>query len=188
MNSYKLSEITEISTGYTFRSAIKPSIHGNFGVIQAKDVTNDLEITRDNLIKTNLDNVSLNAIVKNNDVILTSRGRFKAAVVNSHEPMIASSSVFIIRVKIQEIDPRYLAIYLNSFQGQVQISKLISGSYIKSIPKFNLSNLNIPAPSVLEQKNIIKLFQNINHQQKLLKRKIEIISNISQNSLIKILN
>jgi len=188
MNSYKLSEITEIITGYTFRSAIEPSIHGNYRVIQAKDITNDLEITGDNLTKTNLDKASINTIINNNDVILTSRGRFKAAVVNSHEPMIASSSVYILRVKNQEIDAHYLAIYLNSFQGQTQISKLISGNYIKSIPKFNLTSLNIPVPSVLEQKNIVKLCQNINHQQKLLKRKIEVISNISQNSLIKILN
>jgi len=52
----------------------------------------------------------------------------------------------------------------------------------------NLEKLIIQVPSIQKQNQITKLEQNVNQRQKLLQRKIEIINNISQKSLITILN
>lgn len=188
MNSYELNQIAEIITGYTFRTAIENSIDGNYKVIQAKDVSDDLEVDDSNLTKINLEKFNTNALTKKNDILLTSRGRYQAAIFTSSNQTIASSSIFIIRVTNQKINPHYLAIFLNSRHGQIQLEKNTSGNYIKSIPKFNLENLIIQVPSINEQIKIINLYKNIKNQQRLLKRKMEIISNISENSLIKILN
>jgi restriction endonuclease S subunit len=187
MTSKRLSEISEIISGYSFRSALVNDPDGDYKVIQAKDITKDLEVSGKHLTKINLKKIASNAKVKINDAILTARGRYQAAVVSSSEPIIASSSVFIIRVTSPNLNPRFLAIFLNSRHGQEQLLKLTSGNYIKSIPKFNLENLIVQLPPLSEQNKIVKLDQNIEHQQKLLARKINIISNISEETLIKIL-
>ena len=188
VKNYKLKEISEIITGYTFRSAISNFDDGNYKVIQAKDISNDLEINCLNLTKIKLEKFNTNALIRKNDILLTSRGRYQSTVINSSEPIIASSSVFIIRLKNQEIDPFYLAIFLNSFLAQTQLEKLTSGNYIKSIPKFNLENLIIQIPTLSVQTKIVNLNKNIRRQQFLLKRKITLFSDLSENSLIKILN
>jgi restriction endonuclease S subunit len=188
MLNKKLSDIVEIITGYSFRTAIENSKNGKYRVIQAKDISDGLEIDDSNLMKVNLEKFNTNALTKKNDILLTSRGRYQSAIFTSSNSVIASSSVFIIRVINQNVDPHYLSIFLNSRHGQIQLEKLTSGNYIKSIPKANLGNLIIQVPTLSLQTKIVSLSKNIINQQKLLKRKIDLISNISENSLIKILN
>lgn len=188
MNQYRLSQIAEIITGYTFRSAISDTSDGNYKVIQAKDISDEIEINDSNLTKINLEKFNTSALTKRDDILLTSRGRYQAAVITSSTPIIASSSVFIIRVNEQIVNPYFLAIFINSPIAQVQLEKLTSGNYIKSIPKFNLKNLIVQIPLLAVQEKIVNLNKNIKHQQSLLKRKIDLFSNLSDNSLIKILN
>lgn len=188
MSKYKLTEIAEIISGYTFRSAIKNADFGNYKVIQAQDIANDLEVNPANLSKTNLEKFNANALIKKNDIILTSKGRHKAAIVTSLEPMIASSSVFIVRIKDQKVDPYYLAIFLNSLQGQAALEKVTSGNYIKFISKAHLQNLVVQVPTLAEQKKITNLNRNVNQQQYLLKKKAKILNNIFENLLNKTLN
>lgn len=177
-----LSELAEIITGYTFRKDTK--LEGEaVKLLQAKNVRNELIITGENLDSISLDLTNLNAVAKNGDMILTSRSRFRAAIVKSEQPIIVSSSAYIIRPKSTEIDSLFMAIYLNSNQGQNELTKISSGNYIESLLKSHLVDLPIPLPSLSKQKQIVNLFQNIQTQKSLLKNKTQLITNISEGVL-----
>lgn len=188
MTSYKLSEIANIVTGYTFRSALVPDVNGNYQVIQAKDIGAGFVFEDENLTKIMADKLPENSMVQNGDVVLSSRGRYRAAVVKVKAPTIASSSVFVLRVNKKIVSPEYLSIFLNSPSGQSQLEKLSSGNYIKSIPKSNLGNLVIDVPSTEKQTKVSRLYKNITRQQELLDKKISILSTISESSLLHFLN
>lgn len=181
----KLKDIANISTGYTFRSKIEPNDDGNYFVIQSRDLTDSFVLSDEGLIKTLVKSVSQASLVKNDDIILSSRGKYKAAILTVNQPTVASSSVFLIRIKDKkEILPEYLGIYLNSYQAQLQLEKLTTNSYIKSLPKSNLKELKIKIPDLRKQEQIISLYQNISQQKELLGQKIDLLSSISQNSFL----
>lgn len=188
MTSYKLSEIANIVTGYTFRSALVPDVNGNYQVIQAKDIGAGFVFEDENLTKIMADKLPENTIVRSGDVVLSSRGRYRAAVVKVEVPTIASSSVFVLRVNKNLVSPEYLSIFLNSPSGQSQLERLSSGNYIKSIPKYNLEGLVIETPSEDEQLKVSRLYKSIVKQQELLSKKISILSTISESSLLHVLN
>lgn len=188
MTYHRLSSIASIVTGYSFRSAIVPDNNGNYLVIQAKDVGEGSVFSKDNLTRISADKLPENTIVKSGDVVLSSRGKYKAAVVNLSVPTIASSSVFILRVNNKIVNSEYLAIYLNSALGQSQLGKLTSGNYIKSIPKFSLENLIVDVPTIEKQTKVSLLYKNIAKQRELLNKKISIMSSISESSLLYVLN
>lgn len=188
MQCYKLSEIVDIVTGYTFRSALRADDKGNYKVIQAKDVSGNLFLTDNNLIKIKADKLPKNTMVKTGDVILSSRGKYRASVVDINFPTIASSSVFVLRPKTTIINSEYLSIFLNSVLGQSQLEKLTSGSYIKSVPKSNLIGLVVKTPPLSEQIKISQLCKNIIKQQKILEKNTSILSMVAENSLLHVLN
>lgn len=180
----KLQNIAEIYIGYTFREAIFPVLNGNISVVQAKDIIqNEAILNTDSLTKVSLELSRSSSYILNNDVLLISRatgpGSFRATVFESKEKnIIASSSIFIIRITDKNILPKYISIYLNSRDGQNDLVQLLSGSYLKTVPRKNLEELQIPIPSLQKQKIFIELNKNIKQQEKILERKKEIQRNI----------
>ena len=74
--------------------------------------------------------------------------------------------------------PEYVSHYLNSDKGQSDLSEIVSGSYIGAILRKDLEDIEIPVPSMQKQKIIVNLYHNIQEQQKIVDREIEIKSNI----------
>jgi len=184
MNTKNLKNIADVIAGYAFRIALKQQIDGLMNVIQSKNVIDDLYINKDNLTKINLQKYQSKAFIKENDIIISSRGSFKVSVVTGDVVnTIASSSVYILRLKDKSIIPEYLAIYLNSINGQKEIREKITGSVIKTILRKDLENLEIPLPDKNIQNKIINLYKNNQTQQKLLTRK-KILTNEIVESLI----
>ncbi len=183
-----LNNFAEILPGYSFRIAIEPSKNGNISVIQAKDISSDefvSELTP--LTRISLDSPKTSARVCRNDVLLVSRGAavHKATVFKSKaDDVIASSSLFVIRVSSPDIIPEYLSLFLNSPDGQNQLSQMTTGAYIKNLTRQNLGKLKIPIPELIKQKNLFYLHQNVIQQEKLQMRKIQIKRDII-NSTIK---
>ena len=58
------------------------------------------------------------AIIRNNDIVMVSRATpgktFKATLISSHQPLVAASSVYIIRITSSKVLPKYLLYILNS--------------------------------------------------------------------------
>lgn len=186
----KISKIAKTIGGYTFRKTIEPDNHGNVFVLQANNIINGQNIENINgLIKTSFQGLRTTTFLQKNDVILVSRGSghgsFRAAVfLSDNSNVIASSSLFIIRLIDKDVLADYLAIYLNSLDGQNKLFKIAIGSSFHAIPRKALDDLEIPIPSIEKQKLIINLSINIKEQQKLVDYKYGLIDNIFNKILI----
>ena len=172
MQTESLKNIANISLGYSFRGSIKDKRNGNMLVVQAKNAKDSLYIdSEDNISKVDHP-VYEDKLVLLNDIILTSRGYFHAAVSKINKDMIASSSVYVLRIRdTKKILPEYLALYLNSPQGQSSIMKNQTGAMVKIILKPDLEKLKILIPDIEKQKTIIQISQIMDGMQELLSKK-----------------
>jgi len=186
----KISKIAKTIGGYTFRKTIEPDKHGNVFVLQANNIVNGKNIEDvGGFIRTSFQGLRTATFLQKNDVIIVSRGTghgsFRASVFLSENlNVIASSSLFIIRLLDKDILADYLALYLNSLDGQNKLFKIAIGSSFHAIPRKALDDLDIPVPNIEKQKLIIKLNINIKEQQKLVDYKYKLIDNIFNQALI----
>ena len=185
----QLNEIAEIILGYTFRNSLVPQTSGNTFVIQARNISENLVIKNNDLLKINLENNRSKSSVKNNDIVLSSRGIFKSSVVKSDsDNLIASASVYLLRLKTAEVIPEYLSIYLNSDFVQKKINEKITGAVIKTLLKKDVSEIEIIIPDLIDQKKIVDIYFNNLEQKRLLNKKIELINQINKGAINKIIN
>lgn len=193
MHTKSLKEIADVFHGYGFRTAIDDSVFGKLGVVQASNVdSSQLYLDPDTLKRIDSAPDRARYYLQEGDVVITSRaalaGDFKACVfAGSEYQVIASSSVFIIRLK-SDIQGEYLAMYLNSPAGQVALNRGVSGAYIKTLLRSQLSAIQIPIPAETKQETVIELYKNISNQNKLLDQKKQTNKNILQGVLTTTIN
>ncbi|MFH1504029.1 MAG: restriction endonuclease subunit S [Candidatus Omnitrophota bacterium] len=187
-NKIKLKHIVDIIAGYTFRGAIEEHFGSSLFALQAKNIKKDaLSIDVSGLVATNCDTSHTKAFIEPNDVVISNKGVFRSAVVRSNKKILASSSVYILRAKDNNIIlPDYLALYLNSPIGQQKFSHLMTGAAIKYILRKDIENIKINLLSVEDQRKLVDLYLNISMQITLLEKKCAIKKNIINGLLNKI--
>lgn len=171
----KLGDVATIQSGYSFRGAVVDDESG-VAVVQARDV-NSLYLIEDGLPKSDQDFPEAKMLRKG-DVLLTSRGSFRASMVQFTNPAVATSSLFTLRLTDADILPEFLAIYLNSAQVQSYLIQKAKGATIQSLAISDLANLTIPPIPVQRQKTLLGLQQAVENQGKLLKSKLEVVNDI----------
>ncbi|MCK9573678.1 MAG: restriction endonuclease subunit S [Candidatus Omnitrophica bacterium] len=180
----KLKEIADLILGFTFRGAIVPDQNGDSFVFQAKNIVGDkADVGLQNLVKISFKGFRGAHFLQKSDIVLTLRGAnvgsFRAAVVRGDvKNVIVPSSVMIIRPINQKVLSEYLAAYFNSMDGQKNILKAVTGSYIQTISRQKLGEAIIPLPSIEDQLSIIKLADNLKRQQEICEEKNKIKKNI----------
>ncbi len=184
----QIKDITDVITGYTFRTAIHNDDNGDISIIQAKDILHNGQVNCMDIPKITIENFRSNAILKQNDVLLSCRGVFRAGVLDENlKNAIGSASLYILRLKDNKVLPEYLSIYLNSNIGQRQIKQILSGTIIKTILRKELENLSIIIPSIKKQKQIIDIYKNWQKREDLLNKKIIFNKNIANSTINHIL-
>jgi len=154
----KLGELSEIKNGYSFRKKVVAQAGGNVKVLQIKNILECGIIDFSTAVPVSLNN-SKRHILKNEDVVITSRGKTLAALfLEPHDGnYIITSSLFRIRVKDPRILPAYLALYLNSDHGQQALMLRQSGNTTPSITIAALSEIPIPIISLQQQQKLVDL-------------------------------
>ena len=177
----KMSQISNITPGYTFRKSIEENKDGDISVLQAKNIVSNQDVQNvDGYIKISSETIRSPYYLEYNDVLIISRsstpGYFRSTVFTSeNKKVISSSSVHVLRIKDITVLPKYISLYLNSLEGQKLVLENASGgSYLKTILIKNLMEIEIPIPSIQIQKTIIALSENIKRQEEIFKRKQEI--------------
>ena len=115
-----LNEIADIKIGFTFRTSIEDQVEGNIRILQIRDMRAHTLIQSDilKLPKTVWEGRGDPPILQRGDVVLTARGEnTRAAWLDCDEPVIASSQLFIIRLKRADILPAYLCWFLNNAEA-----------------------------------------------------------------------
>jgi len=182
----QLNEIVDIISGMAFSSK-DADPKGSIPVISASSIIagSTLSDFSDFLRIKELPTRSP-AVVQNKDILMVSRSVpgnvFKASLVQTDTPIVATSSLYIVRIKNETINPEYLNYFLNSKQFQQDVIEKARGSTIAHISRNVLGEIKIPIPDTDKQKAIIDLNRNIQQQNHINERKKELTEQIIQAS------
>lgn len=167
--------IKSISYGYSFREKVEGNLLGNVYVLQAKDVQIN-NLSKETAIKIKTEDVKKKFILQNNDILLTSKGRFSACVFHdtSKDVFIASSGLFVIKISSSNYVPEYISIFLNSNKGQYQITSKLETMTIPSLTKESLLTIEIPDISIEEQQKLVNLNKALYEYEDLVNKKIDL--------------
>lgn len=189
MQIKKLQSIVDITVGHTMKKSLDRHIGTDMYILRTSDIPNDLEFTemRDaNAIS--IDTPQRSAFVNLGDILITARSSQGANIncsvfdVMTDKMVLATSSLFIMRISDKSILPEYIALYLNSTDGQKSLKKMATQGTVQSISVIQLRELEIPVLDMQTQHTLIALGQNILEQKKLMNQKIlrqdEVVKNI----------
>jgi restriction endonuclease S subunit len=184
----QLNEIVDIISGMAFRSN-DADPKGSVPVINASRIIAGSTLSDfADLPKIKELPMRSPAVVQDNDLLMVSRSvpgnPFKTSLVKTDSPIVATSSLYIIRVKDKSISPEYLNYFLNSKQFQQEVVEKARGSTIAHISRRILEEIQIPLPDKSYQKAIIGLNQNIQEQNNINKRKQVLKEEIIQATFI----
>jgi type I restriction enzyme S subunit len=176
--NYKLKSVSEIFSGYSFRTSVTDLPLGNIFVLQSGNICDDMSLDLQEEFKLDVGDIQTKAFANRDDILIGSKGNPTIGFVESDDQILVSSSMYIIRVKEDTILPKYLAIFLHSMRGQREINKITLGGYIKGISKKHLEKLVVPVPPMDIQEKVVFLYDNIINQNRFLKRKSKINNEI----------
>lgn len=187
----KLKEIAEITSGYSFRTKIQNDPKGDTYAIQMRDISEDR--TKIIAVPHMVDGSKIHEkhLLKKGDLLFMAKGANNFAVCYdiNFKPAVAASAFFIIRIKISELLPAYLCLYINSEMGQNYLQANMAGTYIPNINKSTLIDMEINIPTIENQEKLIKLFQTFKKEKQIISdiiMKKEIVVNEMIKKIIKL--
>jgi len=177
----KFKDFCEARIGHSFRKKIVPEPDGDFVVIQPKDITSAGGICQDGLDRLN---VKASKLLKKGDVLLTSRGRFAAAVFDLEgDNYIAPSSIIILSLNADSVIPEYIAMYLNTENGQKLLKRHLETTTVPFIRISNLLEIAIPVPTIEKQQVLAEIDAEHRRYGQLTSRKLELQKQILNHAL-----
>lgn len=138
---------------------------GEYEILRISDIEDGF--ISDNLIRINVEKNKYDRyLIKNNDVIITSKGtRIKIAVAEiGNRKIIANGNLIVLRVDDKKINPYYLAMYLLSKEGTTILNRIQTGRAIISINPGKLSEITISTIDLKQQNDVAKRYQCIQQQ------------------------
>lgn len=180
----QLIDVAEIISGMAFSSK-DADLQGSIPVIGASSIIAGSVLSDfSDLLTIKELPMRSPAVVQDKDILMVSRSvpgnPFKASLVHTEAPLVATSSLYIIRIKDNTVDPQYLNYFLNSHQFQQEVIAKSRGSTIAHISRNILGEVEIPIPDLNKQKTIIDLNNNIQKQHQINERKKELKEQIIQ--------
>lgn len=154
-----IKHIAKIQAGHSFRERIEHFTDGDFRVIQIKDISTDGSLLTDKLLQTQTEDVRSDFFVQKDDVLFTTRGlNRRACFIGEELPnTIFVAQIFALREISEEVNPAYLAWFINQQQAQEYFGANSSGSHIQNIRKRDLESLPVKVPNLETQKKIVEV-------------------------------
>lgn len=165
----KLREVVTIKSGVFAKSDANPDVY----YIQATDFNSELEwIDNLNPVLTNSPKLKRHFLRKG-DILFAAKGKEFFAVVydGKYQPAVASTTFLVMQMRTNQVEPAYLAWYLNHPKTQTLLSGFAKGTAIKSVNISILENIEIIIPDYVKQITILELF-NMQKREKFLQDKI----------------
>ena len=165
-----LKYIANIQTGIF----AKPVAKGDTVYLQLKYFDELGKLTTELAPDLNSIGISKKHMLEQGDVLFAAKGSKNFATHFNFKDMsaTASTSFFVIRIFEKNIIPAYLTWYLNLPKILKYLKGKAKGSSILSISKAVLSDLELPLPSIDNQKSIIRI-DELRLSEKQLKLKID---------------
>ena len=156
----RLSELSDIHSGYTARGKLDPVPEGGVPALQLSDVGTTGEMPGSDFQRYHLNKLSDRYFVRGGEVVFRSRGEPNAAAAIPDplpEPVVVIVPLVIVRPDRGRILPEYLAWAINQPDAQRQLGAEAQGTSLRMIPKTVLENLEIAVPDLATQKSIVEL-------------------------------
>lgn len=147
-------------------------------VIQPKDVFGR-GIINEVALRFTPERLKPDYLLKGKDILLSSRGEFKAALYKGKCKTLASNLLFVLSVKEKDFLPEYLVFYLNSKSGQAQMAARKNPGTLQAIVRSGIESLDIPPLPLKKQKLLSEtyflLLREIELSQRLAKEKTKLL-------------
>jgi len=156
----RLSELSDIHSGYTARGKLDPVPEGGVPALQLRDVGTTGDMSGPDFQRYHLNNLSDRYFVRGGEVVFRSRGEPNAAAAIPDplpEPVVVIVPLVIVRPDRSRILPEYLAWVINQPDAQRQLGAEAQGTNLRMIPKTVLENLEIAVPDLTTQRSIVEL-------------------------------
>lgn len=178
----KLSFLADIRSGFTFRESCGGAVgYDGCAVVQVRNVINN---DFNNLFCTAKNNFKSANFLQRGDVLITNRGCVKAAVYNQNAVAVANNSLFVVRVKKNNLLPEYVALLINSDFVQKELKKLQDFGMTVALSIKVLRDLEIPMLPVKKQQELVA-FADMVAQQERIFTKISDLNNKLINNIIR---
>jgi hypothetical protein len=172
-----VGEISDVQTGFQFRSGVTPEPHGSHLVIQAKDIAElgGHRLQVGDLVSTTPKGNSRNHVVRDGELLFLARGRRNYATVlegleGATKPAVPAGYFFILRPTSASVRPDYLHWAINQDPSQLYLKSMSRGSHIPFVPKQALMDLTIDVPDLATQELIVKVARLAVQEEALLSR------------------
>lgn len=167
----KLCQLADLRSGYSFRSSLESQPAGPVAVLQMKDISAFGELSLDAATRIHVPDAANHAL-KPGDVILKARGNVNSAAVvpGVQAETVAAAPLVVIRLRSDAVNPAYLQWFLNHPTTQARLTAAATGSYIPTVGKQALEELEIDLPPVEQQALIVQLAELATAEQALLAR------------------
>lgn len=168
---YKIGDLADIRSGYTFRGAVEPVADGNVRILQIKDLELDWQRDYDALPAISWEQRVEPPFLRQGEIVVAARGNRNVAVVYSSDiPVVATSQFLIITLRREEreIAPEYLCWVLNHPMTQQMFNR--SGTNIQLVTKAALLDVEVPVPPAHTQRQLIELQRVWQEEDKLISK------------------
>ena len=169
----RLSDLSDIHSGYTARGRLDPAPEGGVLALQLRDVGATGEMSASDFQRYHLNKLSDRYFVRGGEVVFRSRGEPNAAAAIPDplpEPVVVIVPLVIVRPDRSRILPEYLAWAINQPEAQRQLGAEAQGTSLRMIPKTVLENLQIALPDLPTQQSIVELDALARQEGQLLRR------------------
>lgn len=149
--------ITDLFSGFSFRTKVENEVGGDLSVIQMKDLYNNYGSIKSDLTKVNSEKISSKFFLQKSDILFIAKGSNNFAIeYNLDLPKaIAASAFFILRPNESKVVPAYLAWYINQSPVQQYLKENMAGTYIPNINKSTIEGIMVSLPAMDVQRKIV---------------------------------
>jgi len=152
---YLLGAVCEVQLGYTARSRLELADAGGIPALQLRDVMQERSASP-SVASYRMDAVPDRYWARAGDILFRSRGDRNTATTLGPEfarPAVAVMPLVILRAG-PEVDPHYLAWYINQPPAQRHFDECARGTGMRMIPIGCLADLEIPVPDLATQRTL----------------------------------
>ena len=166
------SLVMNVKSGFQGR----PSEGKTYKQIKLKDVTKEGIILFDQLTEFEAQNVNERFFLKKNDIIFKAKCAENSAALIEEDlaDTVATSHFLVLTVNnVNQVDPAYLAMYLNSDFAQSYFKINAQGVTVPMIRLSTLEELDVKLPTIEKQREVAKAYQLLKDEKVVMEQLIQ---------------
>ena len=160
-SNVKKQELGTVASIFRGKAVNKKDAHGNIGVVNISNI-GDYEVDYSSLDHLEEEERKVtNYLLQDGDLLIPARGTAIRVAIFKEQPYpcIASSNVIVIRSTDESLSTTFLKLFFDSPLGRKMLVTRQQGTAVMNISYKELNHIEIPLPSIEEQKSIAEEYE-----------------------------